>query len=84
MLLKVNAKGQITLPKSLRKELGIKPGDSVLLTQRDDGFVLTPVTKTLFDMVGTISVENPIDFEALREETKRYVAKKVMQSLDDE
>ncbi len=45
MLLKVNAKGQITLPQNLRKELGIKPGDSVLITQKDGEFVLTPVKK---------------------------------------
>lgn len=81
MLLKVSAKGQITLPTKLRKEMGLKPGDSVFITQRDDEFVLTPITVTLFDLIGSIPVDGPQDFEKIREETKKYVAEKVMESL---
>lgn len=84
MLLKVSAKGQITLPKKLRKQMGIQPGDSVFITQRNDEFVLTPITVTLFDLIGSIPVDGPQDFQKIREETKKYVAEKVMASLQDQ
>lgn len=84
MLLKVSAKGQITLPKAMRDALDIKPGDSIAITQVGDHVELRPVTTTLFDMVGIIPVDGPIDFQLLREETKQYVTEKVMRSLEDE
>lgn len=83
MLLRVSKKGQITLPKNLRKELGINPGDSVLITQKDDEFVLTPVTETLFDLRGFIPVSGPQDFEAAIEEAKRLVAEDIVASMNN-
>jgi len=84
MLVKVGPRGQITIPKSLRKWMNIKPGDSVTLTTIDDYVMLRPVTKTLFDMVGSIPVDGPLDFDALQEEIKQHVADKVMRSLNNE
>lgn len=83
MLVKVGPRGQITLPKSLRQRMNIKPGDSVTLTEIDDYVMLRPVTKTLFDMVGSISVDGPLDFDAIQEEIKEHVAEKVMRSLNE-
>ncbi|MFQ5400362.1 MAG: AbrB/MazE/SpoVT family DNA-binding domain-containing protein [Anaerolineae bacterium] len=84
MLVKVGPRGQITIPKSLRKRMNIKPGDSVTLTMIDDYVMLRPVTKTLFDMVGSIPVDGPLDFDVLQEEIKQHVADKVMRSLNNE
>ena len=84
MLVKVSAKGQITLPKNIRQNLNIKPGDSVAITQRDDELVLTPITKTLFDMRGIIPVSGPLDFDALIEQAKRVVAEDVIAGMSNE
>ncbi len=84
MLVKVSAKGQITLPKALRDALDIQPGDNIAVTQVDDHVELRPITKTLFDMIGIIPVDGPIDFQVLREETRRYVTEKVMREMEDE
>ena len=84
MLVKVSAKGQITLPKALRDALNIQAGDSIALTKIDDHVELRPVTKTLFDMIGIMPVDGPLDFQALREETKQYVTEKVMREMKDE
>lgn len=84
MLLKVSSKGQITLPKAIRDALDIQPGDSIAITQVDDHVELRPVRTTLFDMVGIMSVDRPIDFQLLREETKQYVTEKVMRDLENE
>lgn len=84
MLVKVSAKGQITLPKTFRDALDIQPGDSIAITRVGDHVELRPITTTLLDMVGIIPVEGPIDFQVLREETKRYVTEKVLRSLENE
>ena len=40
----VSSRGQITLPATLRKRLGIKGGDVMILEDRDDEIVLKPGT----------------------------------------
>lgn len=84
MLVKVSSKGQITLPKAIREALGIKPGDTIVITRKDDDIVLHPVTETLFDLRGTIQVDGPQDFDAVIEKTKKAVAADVMQGAQDE
>lgn len=84
MLVKVGPRGQITIPKSLRYALQINPGDTVALSLVDDEIKLRPVTENLFNLRGIISVSEPQDFDVLREKAKKYVAKKVLESLEDE
>ncbi len=38
----ISSKGQITLPASLRKRLGWKPGTKVEFDERDEGIVVRP------------------------------------------
>ena len=38
--LKVDEKGRVTLPNKLRKNLGIKPGDTLFLQEQVEYFVL--------------------------------------------
>lgn len=83
MLVKVNAKGQITLPKEIRKSLNIEPGDTIALTGMGDHVQLRPVTITLFDLIGSIPVDGPIDFDEIREQTRQYVAEQVMEGLEN-
>lgn len=40
MTYRVGPKGQVVLPKALRDELGIRPGDEVDVTRQDDGLVV--------------------------------------------
>jgi AbrB family looped-hinge helix DNA binding protein len=39
----VGPKGQVVIPKALRDELGIEPGDEVDFWQEDDHLALAPV-----------------------------------------
>lgn len=50
---KVLPKGQITLPKGIRKRLRIREGDTLLVESTGKGVVLKK-GKTLFDYVGTL------------------------------
>ena len=42
----VTSKGQITLPKSVRDELGVDAGDQVVFVVEDKGISLHPVPRT--------------------------------------
>jgi AbrB family looped-hinge helix DNA binding protein len=83
MLVTVGPRGQITIPKALRQTLNIHPGDRLVLIQVGDEIKLRPVKKSIFDLQGTLSLDEPIDFDTMREKVKEHVTKKVMESLDD-
>ena len=84
MLLKVGPRGQITIPKSLRRMLDIEAGDSLAITQTDGNLVLQPVQGDIFDLLGSIPVDEPQDFAQIRETARQYVAQKVMKDLENE
>jgi AbrB family looped-hinge helix DNA binding protein len=48
-VVKVNAKYQITIPKSVREKLSIKAGDGLLLDVQDGILVLIPEPKSYAD-----------------------------------
>ncbi|MGR3302501.1 MAG: AbrB/MazE/SpoVT family DNA-binding domain-containing protein [Candidatus Scalindua sp.] len=50
---KVLPKGQITIPKEVRKHMGIKVGDTLVMEEAEDKVVLKK-GKTIFDYVGTL------------------------------
>lgn len=81
MLVKIGPRGQITIPKSLRRSLGVKPGDSLAITQANDELILHPVQGTIFDLVGSIPVDRLQDFDEIREKARRHVAQKVAKEL---
>ena len=48
---KILPKGQITLPREVRKELDLKEGDTLIIEKKDNG-VFIKKGKTIFDYVG--------------------------------
>lgn len=62
---KVLAKGQITLPKKLRKKLNIKEGDALVIKETREGIVLKK-GKTIFDFAGTLPKPG-VSIEEMRE-----------------
>lgn len=38
---RVTSKGQVTIPKEIREELGIRPGDEITFEPAEEGYVLT-------------------------------------------
>lgn len=52
-LTRLSSKGQVVIPRSLRKELGLKEGESFAVTGKDDLIVLKkvdiPTAKQLFE-----------------------------------
>ncbi len=54
----ITAKGQITLPKPLRKALHLKTGDRVLFEEMEDGaYIITPITTDVQALKGCVSYQ---------------------------
>jgi antitoxin PrlF len=43
----ITSKGQMTLPKDIRDDLKIKPGDKLIIEKQGDGYVLRPQRSAL-------------------------------------
>jgi antitoxin PrlF len=65
---RVNPKGQITLPREIRRKLKIKAGDQMVVILDGDQIVFRPFTKNLLDMRGSIKVKGEQDFDKIRRE----------------
>ncbi len=74
---KMTSKGQITLPKEVRRLLKAEVGSVILFEKEDEKIFIRP-TKTLLDYRGYLKGrKKPADFETLRERAKEYLAQKV-------
>jgi AbrB family looped-hinge helix DNA binding protein len=73
---RVNPKGQITLPREIRRKLKIKPGDQMAVILDGEQIVFKPITKTLLDMRGSIKVKEQQDFDKIRRDVLKTRAKR--------
>ena len=73
---KITSKGQITLPKEVRKILKAGRGSVIVFEKEDERIFIRP-TKTLLEYRGYLKgKKRPIDFDIIRERTKRYLSGK--------
>ena len=78
---KITIKGQITIPKKVREDLGVTPGDVIVFTKKGDDIVIKPAG-TLLDLKGVIVTSKKIkDWADVQRRVKRSVAKRVMEDL---
>ena len=63
---KVGRRGQITLPRLVRRQTGIKEGDRIALILQGDQVIIRPLTQTLLDLRGSVPVTDEQDFTAIR------------------
>lgn len=75
----VGRRGQMTVPRAIRRALNLKEGDRVVFIQRGNQVVLQPLTKTLFDLRGSVSATHPQDFAVIREQVIKEHARQVAQ-----
>jgi len=70
-LSRMSTRGRVTIPKEIRDELGLKPGDSVAFIETESGLLMKTVRGNLLDHYGSVEVEGRQDFGQIREETKK-------------
>ena len=76
----ITSKGQMTIPKEVRKALNLQPSEKVIIVVEGNQAIIQPLKGNLLDIGGSVKMterEKPIDFKKVREEVKKRVAKKV-------
>lgn len=77
---KITTKGQITLPKELRKLLNVQAGNVVVFEKEHDKVVIK-AAKTLKEFKGCLKNKRKVaDFSEIREKAKEQTGKKVARS----
>ncbi len=66
MVARVGRYGRTTIPRDIRRFLGLHDGDRVAFVRRGDEIVVVPLTATLSELRGSVSVPGPQDFESIR------------------
>jgi antitoxin PrlF len=67
-LVRMQEKGQVTVPTEIRKKLGLKRGDLVAVMETPDGVFITPqqvLATKAFDQIGDILKEKGLSVEEL-------------------
>ena len=79
---KVGQRGQITIPSKMRRQIGLQEGDRVALLLQEGQVIMRPITKTLLDLRGSVSVDGPQDFDAIRQQVQIIRAKRTTKDDD--
>ena len=67
-------KGQVTIPVSIRKALGVKPGQKVAFEKKKDQIIIKPAVD-FFSLRGSIKSKKPFDIKAMDRTAEKLVVK---------
>jgi antitoxin PrlF len=76
----LTSKGQVTIPKQVRKALNLRPSEKMIVVVEGDQAIIKPLRGSLLDLGGSVKIpetEKPVDFRRVREEVKKRVAKRI-------
>jgi AbrB family looped-hinge helix DNA binding protein len=73
---KIGRRGQFTLPRVIRRAIGLHEGDRVLLVTEGDQVILRPLPQTLLDLRGSVPVSGEQDFSTIRQKVLAAQARK--------
>lgn len=80
-IIRVGRRGQLTLPREIRRHIRIEDGDRVAFILEGKRVILQPLTQTLMDLRGSIAVAAAQDFGAIR---RQVIATRANQAVADE
>lgn len=55
----VTSKGQVTIPKEVREDLGIETGTKLYFVRTAQGYVLKPAGNSILALAGTVQYDGP-------------------------
>ena len=84
-LIKVQSRGQITIPRSIRQRAGVQPGDTVTLTVAGPGTVEMKVLRrmSLAETFERWQIEGPINWAADREQWEAEAADELIRKAEE-
>jgi antitoxin PrlF len=74
----LTSKGQMTIPKEVRKALGLKPSEKVIVVVDGNQAIIKPLRGNILDIGGSIPIperEKPADYKKIRGEVRKRVAR---------
>jgi len=76
---KITFKGQVTIPKEIRKALTIQEGDTVIFEVEGDHAILRPLKKrSLIEFYGILPATRPFPgSESIRKEVRQKIGKRL-------
>lgn len=77
--LTLTSRGQITIPKRIRKALHLETNDKITILLKDDTLILKPIKGNILDIGASIKIpghDKPINFKKVRKQTIKNIAKK--------
>jgi AbrB family looped-hinge helix DNA binding protein len=76
----LTTKGQTTIPKEIRAFLKIEAKDKILYQVENDKVIMRPLKGDILELRGRVKTEEkPIDFGKIRKETKKRIARKIIE-----
>jgi len=73
---RIGRRGQITLPREVRRRMKADEGDQIAFIMDGEQVVIKPITQSLLDLRGSVSVTDKQDFDAVREQVLTERAKR--------
>lgn len=80
MLSTLTSKGQVTIPKSIRDALHLKPNDKVDFIRDGETIILVPI-RTLKEYRGAVKTKASVPIDQARAQAKTAVAERVIQEM---
>ena len=74
---KIGSRGQVTLPKDIRKRFGFEAGQSVAFVIKKGELTLVPLKHTLFDFEGALGDTEVADLEQVRISVRTVQARRI-------
>ena len=65
---RVGRRGQIILPREVRRRIKVQEGDQIAFVFDGEQVIIKPITQSLLDLRGSVPVSGEQDFEAIRKE----------------
>lgn len=73
----ITRKGQVTIPKPIREQLGLEEGEKVMFIRRGDEVLLKVLRGSILDLKGSVRPSiRPEDFSRIRQTVKKTVGRK--------
>jgi antitoxin PrlF len=72
----ITRKGQVTIPKPIRDQLGLEECEKVIFIRRGDEVLLKVIRGSILDIIGSVRPScRPEDFSRIRQTVKKIVGR---------
>jgi len=73
----ITRKGQVTIPKPIRDQLGLEEGKKIMFIRRGDEVLLKVLRGSILDLKGSVRPSaRPEDFSRIRQTVKKSIGRK--------